>query len=103
MADAFLPPDIHIAHLFVVGVAVTAARTGPRVMALVGGLSVLALIAAGAERGTLTTESVLVELASLGVLGALLVFFTHLRQRRTAELSRARSVSDAAQRVVLRP
>lgn len=103
VVDAFVPPHIHIAHLFVVGVAVTAARAGPRVTALVGGLAVLALVAAGAERETLTTESVLVELASLAALSALLVLFAHLRERRTAELRRAHTVCDAAQRVVLRP
>jgi serine phosphatase RsbU (regulator of sigma subunit) len=76
---------------------------GPRPTALVGALSVLALIAAGAERNTLTTESVLVELASLAALCALLVVFTHLRDRRGRELLRARTVSDTAQRVVMRP
>ncbi|MEU9475221.1 PP2C family protein-serine/threonine phosphatase [Streptomyces sp. NPDC048191] len=103
LADAFLPPDIHLAHLLVVATAVTAMGYGPRPTALVGALSVLALIAAGAERGTLTTESVLVELGSLAVLCVLLVAFTRLRERRVRELLRARVVSDTAQRVVLRP
>ncbi|MGW5202843.1 PP2C family protein-serine/threonine phosphatase [Streptomyces spiralis] len=103
VADAFLPPEIHIAHLFAVGIALTASRAGPRATALVAGLSLIALVAAGAERRTLTTESVLLELASLGALSALLVLFTHLRERRRAELRRAHTVSDTAQRVVLRP
>ncbi|MER5914373.1 PP2C family protein-serine/threonine phosphatase [Streptomyces sp. NPDC001982] len=103
VADAFLPPDIHIAHLLVVGLAITAIGTGPRVTALIGALSVLALFAAGVERHTLTTESVLVEVGALAVLGAFLVLFTHLRDRRAEELVWAHLVSDAAQRVVLRP
>ncbi|UXY23088.1 serine/threonine-protein phosphatase [Streptomyces cynarae] len=102
-ADAFLPPDIHLAHLLVVATAVTAIGAGPRPTALIGALAVLALIAAGAERRTLITESVLVELASLAVLSVLLVAFTHLRDRHHRELVRARAVSDTAQRVVLRP
>ncbi|MEV5384600.1 SpoIIE family protein phosphatase [Streptomyces sp. NPDC052721] len=102
-ADAFLPPDIHLAHLLVVAAALTAMAYGPRPTALVGALAVLALITAGTERGTLVTESVLVELCTLAALCALLVAFTHLRDRRGRELLRARAVSDTAQRVVLRP
>ncbi|MQY36911.1 hypothetical protein SRB17_49130 [Streptomyces sp. RB17] len=103
VADAFLPPHIHLAHLLVVATAVTAIGTGPRPTALIGALSVLALIAAGAERRALSTESVLVELVSLAALCILLVAFTHLRDRHQRELVRARTVSDTAQRVVLRP
>ncbi|POX52085.1 PP2C family protein-serine/threonine phosphatase [Streptomyces sp. Ru72] len=102
-ADAFLPSDIHLAHLLVVATAVTAIGAGPRPTALIGALAVLALIAAGAERRTLITESVLVELASLAALSVLLVAFTRLRDRHHRELIRARTVSDTAQRVVLRP
>ncbi|MEU6600108.1 PP2C family protein-serine/threonine phosphatase [Streptomyces flaveolus] len=102
-ADAFLPPDIHLAHLLVVATAFTAMAYGPRATSLVGALAVLALIAAGTERGTLVTESVLVELCTLAALCVLLVAFTHLRDRRGRELLRARAVSDTAQRVVLRP
>ncbi|MGW1885954.1 PP2C family protein-serine/threonine phosphatase [Streptomyces sp. NPDC001970] len=103
VADRFLPPDIHLAHLLVVAPAVTAAVAGPRLTALIGGLAVVSLVVAGAERGTLTTESVLVELASLAALSALLVLFALLRDHRELELRRVRSVSDATQRVVLRP
>ncbi|MFE6555773.1 PP2C family protein-serine/threonine phosphatase [Streptomyces sp. NPDC057746] len=103
VADAFLPPDIHLAHVLEVAVAVVALSTGPRLTALIGSLSVLSLIAAGAERHILRTESVLVELGTLAALCAFLVFFTHLRDRGQQKLVRARSVSDAAQRVVLRP
>ncbi|MFF0227300.1 PP2C family protein-serine/threonine phosphatase [Streptomyces sp. NPDC004629] len=103
VADAFLPPDIHIAHLLVVACAVTAIGAGPIATALVCGLAVLALVGAGLERHTLTTESVLVELAALAGLCVLLIVFARLRARREGELLRVRSVSEAAQRVVLRP
>ncbi|MGW5650447.1 PP2C family protein-serine/threonine phosphatase [Streptomyces humi] len=103
VADAFLPPDIHLAHLLVVAVAVAAVGSGPRATALTGAAAVLSLVLAGVERGTLTTESVLVELAALLAVCVFLVLFTRLRDRRERELVRARSVSDAAQRVVLRP
>ncbi|MFE3167031.1 PP2C family protein-serine/threonine phosphatase [Streptomyces sp. NPDC059224] len=103
VADVFLPPDIHLAHLLVVAVAVTAVGTGPRATGLIGVLAVLALVLAGLERRTLVTESVLVELAALLAVCVFFVLFTRMRDRRERELVRARSVSDAAQSVVLRP
>ncbi|MGQ5655221.1 PP2C family protein-serine/threonine phosphatase [Streptomyces sp. EKR5.2] len=103
VADGFLPPDIHLAHVLDVAVAVVALGAGPRLTALIGSLSVLALIMAGAERRILGTESVVVELGTLVALCAFLVFFTHLRDRGRQKLVQVRSISDATQRVVLRP
>ncbi|MET4646995.1 hypothetical protein ABID95_006759 [Streptomyces atratus] len=103
VADHFLPPDIHLAHLLIVAPAVTSVVAGPRLTALIGGLAVVSLLVAGTERGVLTTESVLVEFGSLAALSTLLVVFSLLRDRLWLELLRVRSVSDATQRVVLRP
>jgi serine phosphatase RsbU (regulator of sigma subunit) len=103
VADHFLPPDVHLAHLLVVALAFTAAIAGPRVTALVGALAVAAIVIAGADRQTLTTESVLVEIGSLVLLSVLLVAFSAFRVRRHLELLRVRRVSDATQGVVLRP
>ena len=103
VADAFLPPGIHLAHLLAVAPAFTAAVAGTRLTAAVSVLAALALIAAGAERDSLTTESVLVEFGSLAAVSALLVLFSVLRDRRKRELARVRRVSDAAQRVLLAP
>ncbi|MET8647373.1 PP2C family protein-serine/threonine phosphatase [Streptomyces sp. NPDC004675] len=103
VADAFLPPDIHVAHVLDIAVAVVALSTGPRLTALIGSLSVLSLIVAGAERSILNTESVIVELGALTALCASLVLFTHLRDRSQQKLLRCRSISDATQRVLLRP
>jgi hypothetical protein len=103
LADAFLPPDIHLAHLLVVPVALVAAFGGPRRGVMTALLAVVALIVAGAERGVLRTENVLVELGSLILLSVLLVVFGYLRERRRLELLELRRVSEAAQGVVLRP
>jgi len=103
VADLFLPPGIHLGHLLAVAPTFTAAVAGTRLTAAVSVLAVLALIAAGAERGTLTTEDVLVELGALIAVSALMVLFTVFRARRTRELARVRRVSAATQRVVLRP
>jgi hypothetical protein len=103
IADHFLPPDIHLAHLLGVASAFTAAVAGTRLTAVISALAVLALIAAGAERDSLTTENVLVQLGSLIALSALLVLFSAFRARRNRELARVRQVSAATQRVVLHP
>jgi serine phosphatase RsbU (regulator of sigma subunit) len=103
IADHFLPPGVHVAHLLTVALAFTATITGARLTAVISGLAVLALVVAGAERGALLTESVLVETSSLVAVSALLVAFCQFRARRTRELVRVRRVSDATQRVVLRP
>jgi serine phosphatase RsbU (regulator of sigma subunit) len=103
VADHFLPADVHLAHLLVVAMAITAAIAGPRITALVGSLAVAAIVIAGADRQTLTTESVLVEIGSLVLLSVLLVAFSSYRDRRHRELMRVRRVSDATQGVLLRP
>jgi serine phosphatase RsbU (regulator of sigma subunit) len=103
VADHFLPPYVHLAHLLAVAVVITAMGSGPAATAVVGVLAVLALVCASVDRKTLASESVLVELLSLGAVGALMTLLTFLRRRRAQELTRARRVSDAAQRVLLRP
>lgn len=103
VADLFLPPGIHLAYLLTVASTFTAAIAGTRLTAAMSSLAVVALVVAGAERGTLVTESVLVELGSLVAVSALLVAFCRFRARRARELVRVRRVSSATQRVVLRP
>jgi serine phosphatase RsbU (regulator of sigma subunit) len=101
--DRWTPPSIHLAPVLAVTVALTAAFSSARRTALTGALAVAALTAAGIERVQLTSERVLVELLSLVLLSALLVLFCWRRERRDRELARVRLVSEAAQRVVLRP
>jgi serine phosphatase RsbU (regulator of sigma subunit) len=103
IADLFLPPNIHLAHLLTVASTFTAAIAGTLPTAVIGVLAVLALVVSGAERGTLLTESVLVQLGSLVALSILLVTFTLFRAQRSRELAKVRRVSDATQRVLLRP
>jgi hypothetical protein len=103
VADLFLPADIHLAHLLVVPVALASAFAGAVRGAATALAAVLALVAAGAERHTLTTENVLVQLGSLVLLSLLLVLISMLRERRRRELAELREVSEATQGVVLRP
>jgi serine phosphatase RsbU (regulator of sigma subunit) len=103
VADYFLPPDIHLAYLLAVASAFTAAIAGTGLTAVISALAVLALAVSGAERGTLVTESVLVQIGSLAAVSALLVAFCRFRAHRARELAQVRRISDAAQQVVLRP
>lgn len=103
VADHWLPPTIHLAPVPAVAVALAAASTSVRWTALTAGLAVAALAIAAIDRSELATETVAVQLLCLVVLGALLVVFCWRRELHERDLARARSVSEAAQRVVLRP
>ncbi|WUH95231.1 serine/threonine-protein phosphatase [Streptomyces sp. NBC_00433] len=99
VVDALVPPNIHLAHALVLPVALAAVFLGARRATLTAGLAVLALIAAGAERMSLTTENVLLELCSLVGLSVLLIMISRLLERRRHEVAGLRRVSEA----VLRP
>ncbi len=101
--DRWTPPSVHLAPVLAVAVALTAAFSSTRRTAVTGALAVAALLVAAIERLELTSERVIVELLSLALLSALLVFFSWRRGYRERELARVRLVSEAAQRVVLRP
>ncbi|CAG7657722.1 PP2C family protein-serine/threonine phosphatase [Actinacidiphila bryophytorum] len=99
IADLFVPDNVHLAHTLVLPVALIAVFVGPRRATFTAVLAVLALVAAGAERMTLISESVLVQLLCLMLLSALLVAVSHMLDRRRQELVGLRRVSEA----VLRP
>jgi serine phosphatase RsbU (regulator of sigma subunit) len=101
--DPFIPPDIHLAPMLYVAPALTATFSRPRLTTMTAVLAVGALFIAAIERRTLDTENVIMQICALTALSALLVLFCHLRERHEQELLRVRSVSEATQRVVLRP
>jgi Stage II sporulation protein E (SpoIIE) len=101
--DLMVPPYIHLASLLFVAPAVTATFASYRRTAWVGAVAVAALVTAGLERGTLTTENVIVQLICLVAQSALLVLFCHLRERYERDLIRVRRISEETQRVLLRP
>ena len=103
VVDRLLPPTIHLAPVLGLAPAAAAVYASPRRTVLIGALAVAALTIAGIERSALTTETVIVQLLSLVLLCALLAFFCHLRDRRERDLAWVRTVSEAAQRVVLHP
>jgi Stage II sporulation protein E (SpoIIE) len=103
VADILSPADIHLGPLTVVAPAITASFAGPRLTGLIGAVSVAILVGIGAARGVLGTENLVVQIGSLIVLSAFITAFASLRERRSQELAQLRAVSEATQRVLLRP
>ncbi|MEV7817122.1 PP2C family protein-serine/threonine phosphatase [Streptomyces flaveolus] len=103
VVDIQSPPDVHLGPLLVVVPALTASLTGPRLTALVGVLAVAAQVLIGTLHDRLTTPERLSQTIALTVLSALVVIVCHVRERRSRELNRARSVAETAQLVLLRP
>ncbi|WP_042405035.1 PP2C family protein-serine/threonine phosphatase [Streptacidiphilus carbonis] len=103
VADVLSPSDIHLGPLLVVAPAFTASFAGPRLTGFIGLLAVLTLVWVGLARGVVGTENLMVQIGSMIALSALLVVFCRLRELRLGELSRARFVSEATQRVLLPP
>jgi serine phosphatase RsbU (regulator of sigma subunit) len=104
IVDVNVPPDVHLGPLLVVAPALTASFAGPWITGFIGFLAVLAQAYVGLHFGVLFTErNVMVQVLALAVLSAMIVFFCIVRDRSRAELAKVRSVSEAAQRALLRP
>ncbi|WP_405784270.1 hypothetical protein [Streptomyces sp. NBC_01378] len=104
VVDTLAPPDVHLGPLLVAAPAVTAAIGGARLVAAVGALAVVAQLVIGVARpGWPLTLNHEMQILSLAIVTAVIATFCYLRERRQRELAQVRSVSEAAQRVVLRP
>ncbi|WP_377268060.1 PP2C family protein-serine/threonine phosphatase [Peterkaempfera sp. SMS 1(5)a] len=103
VTDVLAPPDIHLGPLLVVAPALTASFAGPRVTAAVAAVAVAAQFLIAEIRNSITTSNHLTQILALMAVSAVVVFFCRLREHRDAELAQVRSVSDAAQQVLLRP
>ncbi|MGW0697778.1 PP2C family protein-serine/threonine phosphatase [Streptomyces sp. NPDC002867] len=103
--DVLAPPDIHLGPLLVAAPAITASFAGPRLTGLIAVLAVVAqaIIAVLRDPDELFSANHQAQIAALVLVGASLVIFCVLRERRANELSQVRYVSETAQRVVLRP
>ncbi|MFH8735559.1 MULTISPECIES: PP2C family protein-serine/threonine phosphatase [unclassified Streptomyces] len=103
LVDVHSPTDVHLGPLLVIAPALTASIAGPRLTALVGLLAVGAQILIGALHGGLGTANHISQIIAITLLSVLIVIFCRAGERRRQELNRVRSVSEAAQRVLLRP
>ncbi|MGP3999559.1 PP2C family protein-serine/threonine phosphatase [Streptomyces sp. 8N706] len=105
VVDVLAPAHVHLGPFLVVAPAITPWLAGPRLTALVGALAVVAqaIIAILRDRDELFSTNHQVQIAALTMISLLLVVFSRQHERRIRELDRVRSVSEATQRVVLRP
>ncbi|MDN3354668.1 PP2C family protein-serine/threonine phosphatase [Actinomadura sp. DC4] len=103
VADDLLPYGVHLGPLLATAPAIAALSGGPRTTGAVGVLALLGLLVAGRRRGGLSTLNHEVQIISLVAVTGVIVVFCVLRERRQRELAQVRSVSEAAQSVVLRP
>ncbi|MFF1905614.1 PP2C family protein-serine/threonine phosphatase [Kitasatospora sp. NPDC058218] len=103
VVDILSPPAIHLGPLLIVAPAITASFAGARTTALVALLALAALTVIGILRDGLTTPNHETQLGAQIVVSALIVGLRVLRDRHERELAQVRSVSEAAQRVLLRP
>ncbi|WP_344940098.1 PP2C family protein-serine/threonine phosphatase [Sphaerisporangium flaviroseum] len=103
IAELWSPPEVQLSPLLVMAPAITASFGGPRLTGMVGGIAVVDLILLDLRSDSLGTRTMQTQLAALIVVSALLVLFTYIRDRHRMELTRVRSVAEAAQRALLRP
>ncbi|MFF8770874.1 PP2C family protein-serine/threonine phosphatase [Kitasatospora sp. NPDC015120] len=103
VVDVLAPPDIHLGPLLIVAPALTASVAGTRATAAVAVLAIAALTVIGILRDGVTTANHETQLGALLAVSALIVALRALRDRHERELAQVRSVSEAAQRVLLRP
>jgi serine phosphatase RsbU (regulator of sigma subunit) len=101
--DDLLPDSVHLGPLLTVAPAIAALFSGPRATAAIGFLALLALVISARLRGGLATLNHEVQIITLVAITAFVLVYVVLRERRLRELAQVRSVSEAAQRVVLRP
>ncbi|MDA5143546.1 PP2C family protein-serine/threonine phosphatase [Streptomyces sp. AD681] len=103
--DVLAPSHIHLGPLLVAAPAITPSFGGPRTVGLVAALAVVAQTVIGVLRdpGELLSANHQAQILALVLVGASLVVFCVLRERRAKELEQVRYVSEAAQRVVLPP
>ncbi len=103
VAEILVPASVQLGPLLVVAPTIAASFAGPRVTTVVALLALAAQVFIVAARGGVATVNHEVQILTLAVISAFVVAFCFLRERRHRELTRVRSVSDAAQLVVLRP
>ncbi|WP_328885356.1 hypothetical protein [Streptomyces sp. NBC_00316] len=103
LVDLLSPQDIHLGPLLVIAPTITVSFAGPRLTAMTGMLAVAAQTLIGLREGALTSRNIVVQLVALALLSSLAVYFSLVRERRTGELKQVRTVSEAAQHVLMWP
>ncbi|WP_405140522.1 serine/threonine-protein phosphatase [Sphaerisporangium sp. NBC_01403] len=103
LADILTPREISLSPLLVTAPAITASFAGPWLTGLVSIITIADEVLLGLNSEMLATRAMQTQLMALVVVSAFLVIFSFVRDRHREELIRVRSVSEAAQRALLRP
>ncbi|MFJ5901974.1 PP2C family protein-serine/threonine phosphatase [Streptomyces sp. NPDC093064] len=103
LADIHSPESVHLGPLLVVAPAITASFGGYRLTGLIGALAVGAQVLLAVLQGGVATTNHISQIVALTILSIFAMLVCFVRDRRTAELAQVRSVSEAAQRALLRP
>jgi serine phosphatase RsbU (regulator of sigma subunit) len=101
--DFFAPSEVHLGPLLVAAPAITPSFAGPRRAGLVGVLALGGQVLIAAHDQTLGFRNLQVEVVALAIVSLLVVAFAYLRELDRRKLVQVQSVSETAQRVVLRP
>ncbi len=103
VADLLAPQEIQLSPLLVTAPAITASFAGPWFTAVVSVITIADEVMLGAQNGLLGSRGMQTQLAALVVVSACLVLFAYVRDRHMKQLTQVRSVSETAQRALLRP
>jgi serine phosphatase RsbU (regulator of sigma subunit) len=102
LVDMMSSTTIHLGPLVALAPTMTAAFAGPRTTAFIGLGAIGAQELIDGVRGEGMTNHV-AQVAALAALCVAMVATSYLREHRSWQLTRLRSVADAAQRCILRP
>ncbi|MFE7233010.1 PP2C family protein-serine/threonine phosphatase [Streptomyces sp. NPDC002405] len=103
LGDIRSPESVHLGPLLVVAPAITTSFGGYLLTGLIGALAVGAEVIIAAVQGGVGTTNHISQLVALAILSVFCMVVCFFRDRRNAELAQVRSVSEAAQRALLRP
>nr|WP_245694283.1 PP2C family protein-serine/threonine phosphatase [Streptomyces abyssalis] len=105
VADVIAPAHIHLGPLLVAAPAITASFAGPWATGMIAVLAVVAQSVIGVlrDRDEIFSANHQAQIAALVLVGASLVGYCIVRERRSRELSKVRQVAETAQQLALRP
>lgn len=103
VAAVEVPEPLHLGPLLIVAPALTATFAGPGRTGAVAALSIAVQLLLRLVRHDLTAGQNVIQVGALVLASAFVVGYAAVRERGLRELSQVRSVSEAAQRVLLRP
>jgi serine phosphatase RsbU (regulator of sigma subunit) len=103
VADVLSPETIHLGPLLVVAPALTASFAGPVETGFIAVLAVVAQVIIAFLHGGIGTLNHQVQIVALVLVSAIVVTFRYARDHYRIQLTHVRSVSEVAQRVILRP